>query len=313
MDETIRVYSPILTEQSGVLQTIRGKHLKPEEDLDDVIDEDWDQDHTIEVKREAEPDEIIEEMKEQERAERKRFIMEELVHYREPEQQPEPKKPWRKETYLESLQGVLEERRKKEADMNFRHPWFNLMYNWVIVVLVVALFASFWWWGARIRKDNREASIRATAYAEFQAEQDAKEEEARQAVLAAQKSEEAIMKKNAELKAKVLYGARNFEEKYGYTKADFLTLCQCIDNRTAFYGMTVEEVVEQPEQWVGYYATNPVVDKYYKIALESEQAKQNRETKPTSADYVYAYYTDRGIYLSNKYGDDRGFGMWRHE
>ena len=278
MDEAVRIYSPV-----GEL----GKHLRPED--------------------------IVEEVKQQEAEDRKRFIMEELVHYKEPNPEPEPKKPWKKETYLESLQEVLEERRKKEADMNFRHPWFNLMYNWIVIVAVVALFASFWWWGAKIKKDNREASIRATAYAEFQAEQDAKEEEQRLATLAAQQSEEAIMKKNAEQKAKVLYGARNFEEKYGYTKADFLTLCQCIDNRTAFYGMTVEEVVTQPEQWVGYYDSNPVVDKYYKIALESEQEKAKQETRPTSADYVYAYYTDRGIYLSNKYGDDRGFGMWRHE
>ena len=78
--------------------------------------------------------------------------------------------------------------------------------------------------------------------------------------------------------------------------------------------MTVEEVVRQEGQWVGYYDSNPGdVDKYYKIALESERTKASQETKPISSDYVYAYYTDRGIYLSNKYGEKNGFGMWRHE
>lgn len=230
------------------------------------------------------------------------------------QEDPKKKVPHKKETYYETFQRVLEERDAEEDRLNEKYPWFNYIYRRVIVGLTILLAVSFVWWGIKVHNMNKESAIRATAYAEFEAEQKAKEEAEASALKEAKMSLENQQKENAFYKAQVLYGARNFEDKYGYTKADFLTLCQCIDNRCAYYGMTVKEVVQQENQWVGYYSSNPGdVDKYYKIALESEKTKATQETKPVSSDYVYAYYTDRGIYLSNKYGENNGFGMWRHE
>ena len=41
------------------------------------------------------------------------------------------------------MEEILERHRQQEADMNFRHKWFNVFYNYVIAVCVVALFISF--------------------------------------------------------------------------------------------------------------------------------------------------------------------------
>lgn len=213
----------------------------------------------------------------------------------------------------EVIEGVFEDIEDKNRRLRQKYPMFDIIYNWIIVGLIVGLFISFILWGIQIHTDKTADTAVATALAAYQSEQQAvadAEEAERQAAL---NSKENQMKLNAKYKTKVLYGARNFEEKYGYTEADYLTLCQCMDNRADYYGMSIKEVVEQPGQWVGYYDTNPDdIDKFYKIALKSEQLKEERETRPISSDYVYAYYTDRGIYLSDEYNSEHPFTWWRY-
>ena len=293
MDETIRLYKPGISEPiegtpneiARIIGTIRGKHQKPEDEPIETVSEDWNtflKPSIPEVQKDPEP-------------EKKHFIPD-------------------NESRIDTLKHSIEENEARIHELNERYPWIQIFTRWICVALSILFIGACVWWGMDISARNKAEAAYNEKVNAFYQEQETKAEANRQAALAAQKSEEALMKENAKWKAKVLYGARNFEDKYGYTKADFLTLCQCIDNRCAFYGMTVEEVVRQEGQWVGYYDSNPGdVDKYYKIALESERTKASQETKPISSDYVYAYYTDRGIYLSNKYGEKNGFGMWRHE
>lgn len=284
MDEAIRIYEPEIPEAKELLLSFKGRHLKAEEPAE-------------------EPEKTFE-----------TFLKPSVPEIRKPTE-PE-KKPLipDHESRIDSLKRTIEENELRIHELNECYPWVQIFARWICAALSILFIGACVWWGMDISAKNKAEAAYDEKVNAFYQEQESKAEADRQAALAAQNSEEAIMKENAKWKAKVLYGARNFEDKYGYTKADFLTLCQCIDNRCTFYGMTVEEVVKQPDQWVGYYDSNPAdVDKYYKIALESEKTKAEQETKPVGADFVYAYYTDRGIYLSNKYGEKNGFGMWRHE
>ena len=284
MDEAIRIYEPEVPEAKELLLSFKGRHLKAEEPAE-------------------EPEETFE-----------TFLKPSVTEIWKPTE-PE-KKPFipNHESRTDSLKRAIEENELRIHELNECYPWVQIFARWICAALSILFIGACVWWGMDISARNKAEAAYDEKVNAFYQEQESKAEADRQAALAAQNSEEAIMKENAKWKAKVLYGARNFEDKYGYTKADFLTLCQCIDNRCAFYGMTVEEVIKQPDQWVGYYDSNPSdVDKYYKIALESERTKAEQETKPVGEDFVYAYYTDRGIYLSNKYGEKNGFGMWRHE
>ena len=64
----------------------------------------------------------------------------------------------------------FERQRQIEADMCFRNPWFNLFYNWLIGITIIALMASFVWWGIDIHRRNRDEQIRLQVLAEMGAE-----------------------------------------------------------------------------------------------------------------------------------------------
>ncbi len=235
---------------------------------------------------------------------------------------PEPpvqKKPWRKQTYLETLQEVLKERSKQESYMNFRHPWFNLAYNWMIAVLIVAMFASFCWWGAKIRKDYREESIRATAYAEYEAAAQAEkqaEEEAKAKALAEEKaSEEYIVNELTTSLSKMYYGVKNFQEKYRYSDTDFETYGRCAWNRmlNPAYSDDFAEVVFQPDQFLNCSENNPDVEPYHSMAKKHIQKWRAETVAPVSNDYVYAELTPNGVYLRNEFKADGYARRWRAE
>lgn len=226
----------------------------------------------------------------------------------------EAKKDEKKETKFETLKWAIEKQEKKTRELQEKYPAFNVFYNYLVLAVMIALVVGFIVWGVQIHTDNKAESMFAVAMADWQSEQQAAED-ARQAELAAiQTSAETIRKQNAEYKAKILYGMRRFEEKYGYSEADMLTLCQCIENRVknSRYPNTIEAVVKQEDQWVGYSDQNPVVDKYYQIALRSEQEKETQVADPVSSDYVFAVFTERGIYLSDEFNSQHPYTWWRH-
>ena len=215
---------------------------------------------------------------------------------------------------VDTMREVVNEQIKREHDMMFRHPWFNLVYNWVVVVSVVALFISFGIWGENIRTERKAAALTATAMAEYQSEQNAIEQAKQQELAAIAASEASVMKNEANDIAKVLYGVKNFIEKYHYTEDDLMTLARCIFNRveSKSYSNDIHAVVNQEQQWVGYYENNPVVDQYYKIAYNAVNEWHHEETKPIANDFVFAELTPNGIWLKNDIHADGYARRWRY-
>ena len=218
----------------------------------------------------------------------------------------------RKDETMGIFQQMMDEQSEREQNMNFRHPWFNMTYNYLIAAVAVCLIISLTAWGISIRKEHRDAELLATARASWDAERQA-EADAKAAELAAyEASEEMVCKKYAEALSKVFFGAKRFQDKYKYTADDFRTLARCVFNRVEnkAYSDNLLEVVNQKDQWVGYYETNPVLDEYYQIALAAVKEWRAEETKPVSNDYLWAEFTPNGIWLKNDFNADGYARRW---
>lgn len=205
---------------------------------------------------------------------------------------------------------ILERQAQLEADMNFRNPWFNVFYNYVIAVCVVALFAAFFWWGIDIhtRKEAEEMTAQLLAQMDEEHEQMMKAAEAEQAALLA--SEEHIMTEEAKVVAKAFYGIRNFVDKYGYTDKDLETYARCIFNRADATGDSIEAVVSKKDQFLGYAEGNQLVKDYYDLAIRFVDEWHHEDVKPCDISYQWAELTPEGIFLRNSFKADGYQRRW---
>lgn len=112
----------------------------------------------------------------------------------------------------------------------------------------------------------------------------------------------------AQALAKVLYGVKDNSE------ADLRTMCWCVFNRvdSPDYPDTLEEVIEQPSQWMRYAPSNPVIDNLYKIAEQELAAWQDGKTRPITSDFVYMNWTPSQIKLRNAWKDGSTTDYWRY-
>ena len=197
---------------------------------------------------------------------------------------------------------VIHENAQREEALNQKHPWVEILYRWTIALCVVMLFVSFIFWGISIYTERTAQAYAASEVEKKEAEHQAFLAQMEADKIAEQESIENVMKSNAQAKARLGYGSRNFIEKYHYGDADFMTLYQCVDNRlknSMYTGMTIEDIVYQDGQFISSYSTNPVQDYYFNLAMKSERAKQNQVSEPVGCDFVYAIYTPHGIFLAN--------------
>lgn len=221
-----------------------------------------------------------------------------------------------KESRYETIRGIFAAQKKEEKELSEKYPAFNVFYNWGTMILILILMFGFIQWGVRSSNERKVSSLVAVAMADYQAEQQAiADQEAEAARLEAQ-SEAVVQKKIAEKLALVYQGADKFVEKYGYSERDFKTLGRCIFNRVEnkAYSNDIFEVIDQQDQWVGYYGqSGSPMDKYYKMALKHVQEWRTETTKPCSNEYLWAEYTPRGIFLKDTYNAGPYDTRWRAE
>ena len=198
--------------------------------------------------------------------------------------------------------NLFEDGDKKRRELNAKYPWVPIMHNWLIVFLILALFGSFIAWGVNIHTERTAIAYAEVVAAEKDAEHQAFLAQQEADRKAAEESLENLMKTNAQVKAKLGYGSRNFIDKYHYGDSDIMTLYQCLDNRmknSMYAGMTIDEIAFQEGQFIASYDTNPVQDYYFNLAMKSERLKNDRVSDPVGTDYVYTIYTEHGLYLAN--------------
>ena len=108
--------------------------------------------------------------------------------------------------------------------------------------------------------------------------------------------------------AKVLYGIK------GNSADDLRTACWCVFNRvdSAGYPDTLEEVIAQPQQWMGYDESNPVLEDLYRIAGEELAKWQDGATRPCSADFVFMTWSPSKIVLRDNWTESSWTERWRY-
>lgn len=212
------------------------------------------------------------------------------------------------------MKEILASYQRNIDDMNFRHPLFNLVYNWIIWALIIALAISCVGWALDARTEHRAAALTATALAEYQAEQENLERARMEEMAAAQASETAVIASEAEWIARLFYGIDRFVTKYNYNEIDLLTYARCVFNRVENqkYSGTVNEVVNQDDQWTGYFENNPVLKNYYTIALKAVEEWHNESIKPCSNEFLWAELTPNGIWLKDDFKADGYKLRWRY-
>jgi spore germination cell wall hydrolase CwlJ-like protein len=117
-----------------------------------------------------------------------------------------------------------------------------------------------------------------------------------------------LREQQAQALAKVLYGVKDNSEQ------DLRTMCWCVFNRvdSPDYPDTLEEVIDQPQQWMRYDPENPVIDNLYKIAEQELVAWQDGKTRPITSDFVYMNWTPNQIKLRNAWKDGSTTDYWRY-
>ena len=220
----------------------------------------------------------------------------------------------KKESTKSIMKSVFKKRAKEINDMRVRHPWFDLVYTWVLVILIISLGMGCIGWAMDVRTERRAAALTATAMAEYQAEQSAAETARMEEMAAAQASETAIMTSEAEWIAKLFYGIDRFVNVYNYNETDLLTYARCVFNRVESekYFNTVEQVVNQEDQWTGYFDNLPVLKNYYRIALKAVEEWHSETIKPCSTEYLWAELTPNGIWLKDDFKADGYKLRWRY-
>ena len=202
------------------------------------------------------------------------------------------------------MEEILERHKQMEDQMNFRHPWFNVFYNYLVAVCVFLLCAGLWWWGMDIHTNH----IAETKLAETLAAMD---EENRQMIAAAEAEEAALkaskeetLKRAATAGAKAVYPLDNFITKYHYSESDLVTYLRSGWNRHILTGKPIEEVFAEPEQYLGYSDNNPVLTEYYNLCYRCFSEWEDEVTSPCDPSFLWAELTENGIYLKNQFNAD---------
>lgn len=116
------------------------------------------------------------------------------------------------------------------------------------------------------------------------------------------------IEREAEFIAKVIYGtARN------HADSDKKAVVWCILNRVEHHSHpdTIEEVCEQPKQWMGYSSENPVLTENYDLALNELKTWYSGGHRPMGNEYIYLTWSSKEILLRDTFEENRNTNYWR--
>lgn len=231
------------------------------------------------------------------------------VLYPSKEEKARDNKP---ETRLESLRAVIREREQKERKQMAKNPWIPILFNWLIVILLVALLVSFIIWGIRIRNDRREEAIkeaaRQEAVASYIAEQD--QAAAQQYFLSGQASKDEARKADALALAK--------DSGVWKTEAAFKAHCWnvWIRMKSPLYPNSIQDVLTQKSQ---YAYANLDADTYQTEKVQwatevLEQAETGQLPAYLTLDHLFEEMRSGGMdcVLHTEYDRGPGDDPWRY-
>lgn len=201
---------------------------------------------------------------------------------------------------------VNQERSERERMLRWRYPLFDVIFNYCLAFLVILLGVSLIWWSGNIYKQNAD---RVKEEADMQAMQE------EQAATEAQRQKELddMFDRWADAGAKMLFGIRNFVDKYNYTEKDLETYLRCAWNRYLSNNKLtdLDVIIFKEDQFLACYRTGPVLPKYRDLS-EKYFTEWYAESEPLcDQSYVFAELTPNGIYLTDEFGADGYAPRWK--
>lgn len=183
-----------------------------------------------------------------------------------------------------------------------RKRWaLKLAGRWLIVLLALGVYALI------VARTAQKKAL--DTYAVWM--QDYRAEQAYLAEVAAQSAPqdpyEAQLDREAEALARVLYGVRDNDTD------DLRTACWCVFNRVdnSAFPDDLDNVIAQPDQWMRYHETNPILEPLYQVAREELDRWHSESHRPVSADYVFLSWSSRDICLRDNWAEGSGTHYWR--
>ena len=186
---------------------------------------------------------------------------------------------------------------------NRKFSWWVVTYalKWAVLILAFIAWSLVMYRAGGVRAEQRYEEWRERFADEYISQMEAAERGMPPGPL------EMRLNTQCEMLARVLYGVKDNSTQ------DLKTLCWCVFNRVdnPNYPGTLEDVIAQPKQWMGYSENNPVLDELYKLAKEQIQLWQNGR-RPVSNELIYMSWTPARIVLRDtwQYGMNTNTWVW---
>ena len=180
--------------------------------------------------------------------------------------------------------------------------WLMLAARYLFVILAFVIYTAVISHNAAQKARAETAQLSEAQFQQYIQEQEAAAEAARIAA-------EADKRNEAEMIAQMLYGVKD------NSNADLRTLVWCVFNRVdnARFPSTIEGVITQEGQWMGYGANNPILEDLYQIAVEEMDVWRNGAHRPVSSDYVYMSWSPSSITLRDNFTEAGSTHYWRYK
>ena len=191
---------------------------------------------------------------------------------------------------------VFSDRADQERELRWKHPGFDLRYNWLVAAAAITVIIGLIVWGINIGLARRDAIAMETGRQEIIARQlEAEQSAAAEAERQAQALE---AKKTAwtESTARAIWGIRNFIEKYHYSEQDIETYIWSAFNRADARGQDLSEVFSEEGQYIAFSDKNTITPEYREMARRFVD-KWLDEDRPCDPGYQYAEFLPQGIFL----------------
>ena len=185
---------------------------------------------------------------------------------------------------------------------NKQLTWFLCwIAKWVLLILAFFLYTIVVARAAGVKAERKYEAWQERYVSDFLAQEEAKREGMPVDPYEAQLDAE------AQNLARVLYGVKN------NSSDDLKTYCWCVFNRvdSPDYPGTLDEVIEQPKQWMRYSPDSPVLEDLYQIAREQLDNWHTGTTRPCSAEFVFMNWTQSKIVLRDRWEEGSQTSYWR--
>lgn len=196
--------------------------------------------------------------------------------------------------------------------LNPKHRYANIQMM-AIYILVIILAVLFTFISQRVKYEKQIAELTSTheeelstLRADLQRDYESRVSELEQYY--GYGRDVSQIELEAEYIAKVIYGTA-----INHTDADKKAVVWCILNRVEHYAHpdTIQEVCEQPKQWMGYSDNNPVLTDIYDLALAELKIWYSGDHRPMGKEYIYLSWSSSEIMLRDTFEEGKNTRYWR--